>query len=168
MLLHASPVNHQRAQQNKHPINSVWCWGPGKLPQQVNSDWHSVYANEPFVKGLAMLSDTPVNAVPASVGHIITESTSSDANNEHHTLVVLESSEEDILSLDSGHYLEKISMLEQQWFAPILQALNTRRLASVSLLSCNSARYQLSKRQLRRFWRKRKRISLNRNTMRAP
>jgi len=168
MLLHASTVNHQRAQQDKHPINSVWCWGPGKLPQQVHCDWHCVYANEPYVKGLAMLADTPVHAVPASADHIIAESMGGDADSEHHMLVVLEPSEEDMLSLDSGHYLEKISMLEERWFAPLLQAINTRRLASISLLGCDSVRYQLGKHQMRRFWRKRKRISLNRNTMRTP
>lgn len=166
ILLHASSVNHLRAQQNKRPINSVWCWAPGKLPEQMRSYWDSVYADEPFVKGLAMLSDTPVHTVPVSIRSILDEW--SDADTDHNTLVVIESSEEDILSLDSDHYLEKILMLEQRWFAPLLQAIHDKRLTGISLLTGHGECYQVTKNNLRRFWRKRKRITLNNKTIHAP
>jgi hypothetical protein len=161
MLFHASEVNQQRAQQNQYPINSIWCWGPGEIPEQVSADWHAVYAEEPFIRGLAMLADTPVYSVPASAETVIDKASATDIVNEVHMLVVIEPSEEDILSTDINHHLDKLSMLEKNWFAPLLQALKQNRVASVSLLTCNGVKYRLNKHHLRRFWRKRKKISLS-------
>ena len=159
-MLHASSVNHTRAQADKFPVNSLWCWGPGKLPKRVTSVWDTVYTEEPFVKGLALLSDTSVYPLPESAGSILPELKSS-ANDalEHRTLVVLDPSERDILSLDFEHYLDKLSQLEQNWFSPLLQSLKAGEISSISLLTCNAVGYTLKRHHLWRFWRKRNRLS---------
>jgi hypothetical protein len=158
MLLHAAEVNQQRAKHNQYPINSVWCWGPAKIPEQVGAHWDTVYSEEPFAKGLAMLADVPVYSVPSSAESVIDMLYATDTVNEGHTLVVIEPSEEDILSVDTRHHIDKLSMLEKNWFEPLLQALKKNHIASVSLLTCNGVQYRLEKHCLRRFWRKRKKI----------
>jgi hypothetical protein len=158
MLLHAAEVNQQRAQQNQYPVNSVWCWGPGKIPEQVSARWNTVYSEEPFIKGLAMLADISVYSVPASAQSVIDKLSATDTVNEGGSLVVLDPSEEDILSVDTNHYIDKLSMLEKNWFEPLLQALKKNHVASISLLACNGVKYRLDKHSLRRFWRKRQKI----------
>ncbi len=156
MLLHASAVNQQRVGQDQFPVNSIWCWGPGKMPEQVRGHWHAVFSDEPFVKGLALLAGTTVHSMPASAEALLDKAAVTDKSSEVHALVVIEQSEEDMLSLDSHYHIDKLSKLENNWFAPLLRALRQRRIASVSLLPCNGVTYKLKKNHLWRFWRMRR------------
>lgn len=161
MLLHASSINHQRAQDDKFPVNSLWCWGPGKLPKHVTSSWHHVFSNEPFVKGLALLSKSRLNALPMTAAEVLTGlSVSPDVLDDQQILIVLESTEKDILSLNFEHYLDRLTEHENNWFSPLLRALKSKQIESINLLSCNGRKYSLKRHHLRRFWRKRQRVSV--------
>jgi len=158
MLLHASDVNQQRLEVSDYPINSVWCWGDGKLPKSVKSQWDSIYTNDVFCKGLGMLSETVVNELPIHADKIIENNQMKKNTNESHKLVIMQQNEEDILSLDFEYYIQRINNLEQNWFKPMLDKLKNGDISSLTFLACNGFCYQLKKSHLRRFWKKRKSI----------
>ncbi len=56
MALHACPVNVRRRQHGRVEINSVWFWGGGRMPAAAaGKAFHSVYADHPVTRGLALL-----------------------------------------------------------------------------------------------------------------
>jgi hypothetical protein len=55
MLFATHPVNLAREQARRPPINAVWFWGGGILPQALSSPYRRIYAEEPFASGLAHL-----------------------------------------------------------------------------------------------------------------
>lgn len=58
MALHACPVNVRRRNRGQAEINSVWFWGGGLMPAAAASKaFHTVYANHPVTRGLALLHD---------------------------------------------------------------------------------------------------------------
>lgn len=54
MQMTVSAVNQQRAESAMPAVNSVWCWGGGKLPETTSSVISRVYTQESFTRGLAM------------------------------------------------------------------------------------------------------------------
>jgi len=162
MLFHASEVNQVRIENSHYPINSVWCWGIGEIPQSVNSHWHMVYTNDVFCKGLAMLSHNPVFDLPEHADvlqkNILSDAGVKQDHEELQNLVVLQQSEEDCLSLDFSHYTKRISELEENWFQPLLNQLKQGLCASITLIACNGFSYRIEKKHLRRFWRRQKPI----------
>ena len=44
MLLHDHPVNAAREARGEPAVNSVWCWGAGRLPGAASGPWRSVTA----------------------------------------------------------------------------------------------------------------------------
>ena len=81
MLFATHPVNLAREAARRPPINAVWFWGGGSLPEGVTSPYREVFADDPFATGLAHLASVPVAAVPGSLDHV-------DANG--YALVVLD------------------------------------------------------------------------------
>lgn len=162
MLLHASEVNQARTEKSQYPINSVWCWGAGKIPASVDSHWHTVYTDDVFCKGLSLLSLDPVFDLPEHVDGLKKNISShievKQSDKVWHELVVMRQTEEDCLSLDFSHYTQRLSTLENNWFQPLLNGLKQGQYTSVTLIACDGYQYQIEKKHLRRFWKKRKSI----------
>lgn len=53
MSLHAHRLNERRQQQGRMPINSLWFWGGGRLPNRVQTTVSRLHSSDPVVKGLA-------------------------------------------------------------------------------------------------------------------
>lgn len=51
MTLHNSPVNQQRAEQNKRAINSLWIWGGGMAAERQARDIPPLFADDAVVRG---------------------------------------------------------------------------------------------------------------------
>jgi hypothetical protein len=65
VVLHNHPHNAVRAAAGKPPINSLWFWGGGVLPDHVTSTSQTVYSDDPLLHGLASvgkLVSMPLNA----------------------------------------------------------------------------------------------------------
>ena len=65
VVLHNHPHNTARAAAGKPPINSLWFWGGGVLPDHVTSTSLTVYSDDPLLHGLAAvgkLVPMPLNA----------------------------------------------------------------------------------------------------------
>ena len=108
MLLHEHLVNEQREASGLLPVNSIWFSGGGVLPEIVAKSKFSFYAEDPLLKGLAVLTKANHHKVPQ---------TFSDLPKEKHVLL----------------WLDQLQHLESQWFLPMLKALRVGKLKRLSL-----------------------------------
>jgi hypothetical protein len=62
VVLHNHPVNRRRAAEGLPPVNSVWLWGAGALPEWVESGLSHIYSDDLLVWSLAHRADVDVHA----------------------------------------------------------------------------------------------------------
>jgi len=65
MLLHEHPCNQAREQADRHAINSIWVWGPGR-GQEIAASFDAVWADDPVATGLAAASGSAARPLPVS------------------------------------------------------------------------------------------------------
>lgn len=53
VLLHQHPLNAQRSAQGQAVVNSLWFWGGGRHPQQVQSPFGQVRSPDPLLQAIA-------------------------------------------------------------------------------------------------------------------
>ncbi|MGH8145880.1 MAG: phosphoglycerate mutase [Rhodanobacteraceae bacterium] len=56
VTLHAHPVNARRVAAGKLPVNALWFWGEGSLPNPVETSLHAVASGDDVLRGLAKLA----------------------------------------------------------------------------------------------------------------
>jgi hypothetical protein len=136
MLLYNHPLNQAREARGELPVNSVWFWGGGTLPRNVNGRWLHVWANDALSRGLALAARIDVSDVPGTFAACI------DAARDGAQLAVLDQVD--------------FAALERDWIAPALQALRTQSLGALSLwiqLATEFRRFDLARSDLWKFWR---------------
>jgi hypothetical protein len=69
-LLHAHKVNRLRAQAGRITVNHLWSWGTGRLPRQAQCAFTHVLTDDPVLRGLAVLADCAVTALPTRYADI--------------------------------------------------------------------------------------------------
>lgn len=62
VLLHQHPVNAERRARGLPPVNSVWLWGGGALPQRVMTTLAGVVGDDVLLLGLARRAAIPVQS----------------------------------------------------------------------------------------------------------
>lgn len=68
VLLHQHPLNAERREHGLAPINSLWLWGGGRLPNRVNSALAAVVADDLLLGALAKRANvTVLPRTPASL-----------------------------------------------------------------------------------------------------
>jgi len=70
MLLASHPVNIAREAARTPPINSVWFWGGGRTPHIASTPYASVYSDDPFARGLALLAGLAPQLPPARLADL--------------------------------------------------------------------------------------------------
>lgn len=149
MLFHSAAVNREREYRGRLPINSVWFWGGGELPQEVSSPAEGIYANDPLVRGLARLAGKAVSPLPERAGDW-----QAAAQDEHRSLVVLQATPYDRMDNEPYAWVEHVQALERDWFAPCLAMLRGKGLDALYLYPGNGRIYSITPRDLRRFWQR--------------
>lgn len=77
MSLHQHPLNAQRRARGRSPVNSLWLWGAGRLPQAVRSPFEGVVGDDPLLCALAAHASlvrrerTPAHMASASAGWLV-------------------------------------------------------------------------------------------------
>jgi len=148
MVLHAHPMNERR----ELPVNSVWFWGPGRLPAVPTKRWHSINADDPLVLGLGRAAGARHKALPATAAAWLER-----APEEGRHLVVLDALRVPLALEQTAEYRETLARLEHDWFAPLLDALRDGRIGMVSIHvpdAAESLAYETIRSDLRRFWRR--------------
>lgn len=132
VVLHNHPVNRIRAARGLPPVNSVWLWGPGALPEWVECGLSHIYSDDLLAWALAHRANVDVQSrtmfVPSS--HARAASTYS------------------LLDLQDI----QPSAFERDWW-PAIEAHLTAG-TEIRLAFADGVRMVLRKRHRLRFWRK--------------
>ena len=156
MVLHSHPVNEAREARGEAPVNSIWLWGAGPIPKIESTRWHSVSADEPLALGLARAAGIRHHALPASALAFLER-----APEEGRHLVLLDGLRVPLALAEAGEYQAAVAAFERDWFAPLLDALRAGRAGMVSIHVPDAAEclaYETIRGDLRRFWRRPKRL----------
>ena len=130
VILHNHPWNAQRAQRGLAPVNSLWFWGGGALPDHVATPFARVLGEDVLLRSLA----TGAGAELARAGEAW-KTPAADA------LVDLRDARD-------------IGPLSTQWLLPAIAAVQGGDL-DVLVLDCGDGRsWRLLRRHRWRFWRK--------------
>jgi hypothetical protein len=148
MLFHDSTVNRERQTKGQTPINGLWFWGGGVLPEPARPLSDVVYASDPVTHGLARLSGTKFKPLPETAFAWRRESLE-----EMRNLIVLEATRYDSINNAIDTWRSHIDSLERDWFVPCLAMLKNKELGELVLYPCNGRVYTVSNNAFWHFWR---------------
>lgn len=127
VILHHHEVNRLRVAQGKPPVNSLWFWGGGSLPDSASSEASGVVSLDPVLRGLAKLAE-------------VAERAPVDAWNAG--------------SLVDLAHLRDIAEIEQGILGEAQEALAKGAIDDILLDFANGRRWRLRAGQRWRFWRR--------------
>lgn len=127
MLFHTHAVNRLREEAGRPPINSLWLWGGGVLPERRAVPPRQTWAATPLLRGLALWSGVQPESLPESWTRL---------------------SGNGVVDL-TGHDPEE---LEYRWFAPLLSSLQRGALDVLDVYLGGLESVALSPHAARRFW----------------
>lgn len=131
VVLHNHPLNAQRVAAGLAPVNSLWFWGAGTLPDRVQARFARIASDDESLTALASLAGAQVSARPVAWR----------GGERGDALVDLRDARD-------------LAVLERDWFAPLLKSLMDRDLARLRLDFDDGTRYDLTRSQRWRFWRR--------------
>jgi len=131
VILHNHAVNAVRSRRGAAPVNSLWFWGAGELPDWVRTSFSMVASSDDVVRALAQLAGIPVvgtmaDALDAGRGEV-------------RVLVDLDGP----LSIATGAWAESVQ-----------KALAELSVAQVELKFASGERYRYRHGHRWRFWRR--------------
>ncbi len=145
MLLHAHPLNAAREAQGRMPVNSLWLWGGGGLPEKPAAGWQSLLGRGEPLSDLAdwaacRFIDTAPGAWPEADELALPALLAGDA--------LLPA----VQARDPQVWLGMLEVIDQHWICEAMNLLQAGRLDAVALLS--DGRYFLLQRKglRRRYW----------------
>jgi hypothetical protein len=156
MLLFEHPTNTERESRGELPINSVWFWGGGMMPKNIAIAYSSVSSDDLFTRGLARAADIPESSLPDN-GHAWLKQEINNPQNTYKKLLIINKLNKHLSYGDLYHWRESLLALEHQWFAPLLTALRSGEIASLTISTPDeqgSREFVVSKNSLRKFWRR--------------
>lgn len=155
MLLHQHPLNDAREARGEAPINSVWLWGEGDVPTPKKI-FNRVRTHDALAAGLAQAGGASVYPVPDSARQWLRA-----AGSEGVELIVLDSLSAPACYGDLHAWQQRLQALEENWFAPLLDALRAGQIGMLSLhvMGRGTAfNVETTRQDLRYFWRRPKNL----------
>ncbi|MET4727760.1 hypothetical protein ABIE09_001564 [Lysobacter enzymogenes] len=132
VVLHNHPHNAARAAAGLAPINSLWFWGAGALPDHVRSDYAGVYSDDEALTAFGAQAGIAAGALPPSWSAPAFEGA----------------------ALFDLRAQRDLALIQRDWLQPLAQALDLGALARVAVLCADGERFELARSQRWRFWRK--------------
>lgn len=156
MQLHAHPVNQAREAAGRSPVNSLWPWGGGRLPEFDNSapisPHDALWSDDPVAHGIARLLQIDGSALPAGFNRAVARRPLA----VHHAL------DHPARTADATIWREQLARFEADWLAPALGALRSGRLGTLRLIAPGdlaTAELQVGRHDLWKIWRKPRALS---------
>ena len=149
--LYACPVNSARERAGVAPVNSLWFFGAGRLPGAPGVSFAGVWSEHELLGAMACRGAAPVAPLPADATRWLA---SEPAPGTH--LLFYEACREAVCGADGGAWCNALLRLQDEWLAPLVEALKKGRLASVQLVTDGGATFTLTRGALRCFWRRRR------------
>ena len=140
-------VNEDRETRRLKPINSIWIWGGpawkiGEQSRHYDKTFNFYGWMQAFREYVPAHADaTDSRALLSSPGE--------------RNMLLLDSLLEPALSNDWARWLDGMKHLEEVWFAPLLQALQSGKLDRISLIATHDSRisrFASTRSSLRKFW----------------
>lgn len=131
IVLHNHPLNAQRMARGQLPVNSLWFWGAGSLPQWVNTPLARVLTGDSVLAALAAQTSCTVLAPRADALAGFTGDT--------------------LLDLDDPAVL---AALARDWLPAVQQALVQGRIDQLQLRFVDGTRARYRHADRWRFWRR--------------
>jgi len=133
VILHNHPWNARRIAAGKRPVNSLWFWGGGELPDQVRSPHARVCTGDGLAAALAAAAGVGA-PLPARFD------AAADGGDVAYDLTAL----------------RDMRTLERDWLEPALDALGAGRIASLVLDTADGTAFTLARGHRWRIWRRRR------------
>jgi hypothetical protein len=148
MLLFSHQVNEAREARGETRVNSVWLWGGGNAA--VPAPLLPLYADPPLCREMARAGGFESDIAPHTFAAWL------DLCDGRDGWVLLDRVLGAAQYRDVWGWREAVAELEQDWFAPLLQALRSGRIRHLTLLSHgdNGIRADIRRPDLFRFWRR--------------
>jgi hypothetical protein len=148
-LLHAHPVNRAREADGRPTVNTLWPWGPGRLPaaasRATRRGFERIWADEPVLRGLAVRAgiscETPPARFTIASGRVLAR---------------LDHLSGSLATFDAMSWREALATMERDWLVPALAALRSGRCGHLTLIATGHGRAMalaVARRDLWRFWR---------------
>lgn len=132
VVLHNHPHNAARAAAGLAPINSLWFWGAGALPDRVHCDYAGVYSDDEALTAFGAQAGIATGALPAGWNAPAGEGA----------------------QLFDLRAQRDLALIQRDWLQPLAQALDRGALARVAAICADGERFELARSQRWRFWRK--------------
>ena len=149
MILHASPVNRERERRGEPAINSLWLWGGGRTPRVAAGRWQGVWSDQALVAGLAGLAQAASEPLPEDARSWLARA--EPAGNH---LLGWSAAYVPVRCSDIDAWRRFVCAVEERWMAPLLDALKSGRVQSVSLRTGGPRDLRLRRGQLGHWWRR--------------
>lgn len=130
VLLHNHPHNAQRIEAGLAPVNSLWFWGAGVLPDHVRSGHTALLSDDESLAAFALMAGATVAPLPPRW-----------EDPEGDSLVDLRDARD-------------LALLQAEWFEPMLDSLAAGRVDSTVLDFADGSRYTIQTGNRWRFWRR--------------
>ena len=146
MTLHAHPVNAARNARGLPPVNSVWPWGEGTLPEAAPPSWSVLCANGLLWQGVAKHLGCAHHAGPACY-----------TKDDERTLLISHALTTAERTGDALRWRDAMQALEKNWFAPMLAAWQAGELPEIGIHGSGAGQGMscvLRRSDRWRFWRK--------------
>lgn len=154
MLFHASAVNQARQQRGDMPVNSLWFWGGGALPDApAVPPWSGVWSNDAVSRALARYCRTVNQGLPPTAEEWL------DCVGEGRHLVMVDGVRDSLRRGDLAACQAVLDGVENEWIVPLSAALKSARLGEVRLMTGDSNAYIATAKTLRRWWARRRPLS---------
>ena len=134
VVLHNHPRNAERVARGLPPINSLWFWGAGPLPDHVRCDFSEVCSDDDAVQAFAVMAGVTASPMRARWP-------SGEATTDRRRVFDL-------------RHARDLAGLQADWFAPLMADMGAALLDAATLDFADGVRITLNARQRWRFWRR--------------
>lgn len=145
IVLHQHPLNQQRMQHHQPAINSLWLWGGGMepcfKPHPPVTLWYSEQWREELKRlmtGIASRTQTIVQPLPADIFAGLGAVRTADS------FILLDQLLWTIGYADEMAWVQQLEQWEQQYFQPLLCAVDQGIILHLTLYPCQGYCYTLS------------------------
>ena len=152
MFMHSHPVNQSRATSGLDAVNSVWFWGEGFFPTITEhatvSRWVQCWSNHAPTLALAKLNKIPRVDLPVTANTWLERAITPGQH-----LVMIDNLDLAGLVMDPVSWWQALSQLNEQWFTPLLSALQNNTLSKITLVTADGHSYELTSVLAKRWWK---------------